>query len=414
MTEVDNSHQRHALIVDALGQIEQLVLAGNGVVITLERWRGAAEHNRAFLDFCPHDRDVASVIAGRFFLLVGRLVFFIDNDESKLLEWREHRAAGTDHDPRPPGMDLVPFIVALAFGQMTVQNGNDFVQLGKTAFEALDCLGGERNFRDENDRTFAALERSPDRLQIDFGFAAAGDAVQQNRFGRFGRSQCVGDFAHRESLFRIQLKVCRRNKLLVRMWIAFDRFFAQVDQAALGEGPQGLVIERSLAQQLRGRHRFLQFCNRFEQFGLTRGPFSQVVDLVAVDLCQRLHEELFFPADLCAPDHLRQQAAHDGFERAAIISAHPLRQLEQRLTDCRRFAHQRFNRPNSLRVAVLQRRKNRGERGFVAKRNSHSRPNPDSLGQCFRHGIIKLALNGAVDNHANVIRLHHLAGRQFN
>ena len=274
MTEVDNSHQRHALIVDALGQIEQLVLAGNGVVITLERWSGAAEHHRTFLDFRAHDRYVARVIARRFFLLVSRLVFFIDNDESELLQWGKDRAARTDHDPRASGMDLVPFIVALAFGQMTVQNGNDFVQLGKTAFEALDCLGGERNFRDENDRTFAALERSPDRLQIDFGFATAGDAVQQNRFSCFGRSQCVGDFAHRESLFLIQLKICRRNKLLVRMWIAFDRFFPELDQPTFGECAQGLVIERSLAQQLSGRHRFLQFGNRFQQFGLTRRAFS--------------------------------------------------------------------------------------------------------------------------------------------
>src|SRR5207237_7434528 len=98
-----------------------------------------------------HDCDVACVIARGFFLLVSRLVFFIDNDESELLQWGKDRAARTDHDPRAPGMDLVPFVVALAFGQMTVQHRNPCVHLSETPFAALDSLGCERNFRDADD-----------------------------------------------------------------------------------------------------------------------------------------------------------------------------------------------------------------------------------------------------------------------
>src|SRR5438128_1882895 len=118
------------------------------------------------------------MITRRFFLFVSRLVFFIDNDESEVLERREDSAARADNDPRASGMDLVPFIVALAFGQMAVQNGNYFVHFGKPALESLHRLGRERNFRDENNRAFIALERSPNRLQIDFGFAAASNAME--------------------------------------------------------------------------------------------------------------------------------------------------------------------------------------------------------------------------------------------
>ena len=81
-----------------------------------------SQNDDAFLDLRAHDRDIAGVIARRFLLFVGSFVFFIDNDESEILQRREHRAARADHDARATGMNLVPFIVAFAFGQMTVQN----------------------------------------------------------------------------------------------------------------------------------------------------------------------------------------------------------------------------------------------------------------------------------------------------
>src|SRR6202011_5748288 len=121
LTKIDNPHQRHALIVDALSESKQLVFTGGGVVITLERRRGAAEHNRAFLDLCPHDRDVARMITRSFLLFVSRFMFFIDNDESEVLQGREDRAARADHNSGASGMELVPFVVALAFRSMAVQ-----------------------------------------------------------------------------------------------------------------------------------------------------------------------------------------------------------------------------------------------------------------------------------------------------
>ena len=126
------------------------------------------------------------MIARRFLLFVGSLVFFIDHDESEIFERRENRAARADHDPRAAGMNLVPFIVPLAFRQMAVQD-RDHVRLrGEAALEALDGLRRERDFRDEHDRRLAARERGADRLQIDFRFAAAGHAVEQNRRMRLG------------------------------------------------------------------------------------------------------------------------------------------------------------------------------------------------------------------------------------
>ena len=55
-----------------------------GVVITLQRWRGAAENDHAFFDLRAHDCDIARVIPRRFLLFVGGFVFFIDNDQSEI------------------------------------------------------------------------------------------------------------------------------------------------------------------------------------------------------------------------------------------------------------------------------------------------------------------------------------------
>ena len=70
----------------------------------------------AFLHLGAHHRDVARVIPRRFLLFIGGLVFFIDDDEAEIFERREDRAARADDDARAAGMNLVPFIVPLAFG----------------------------------------------------------------------------------------------------------------------------------------------------------------------------------------------------------------------------------------------------------------------------------------------------------
>jgi len=56
---------------------------------------------------------------------------------------------------------------------------------------------------------------------------------------------------------------------------------------------------------------------------------------------------------------------------------------------------------------------NGSEREPVAKRDPHPRANANSLGQRFRHGIIELAPNRAVDNYADILGLYHLAGHNL-
>ena len=65
--------------------------------------------------------------------------------------------------------------------------------LGEAGGEALYGLGGEGDFRHQNDALFAHFYRFRQRLEIDLGLAAAGDAVQQKGLAfAFGQSRLNG------------------------------------------------------------------------------------------------------------------------------------------------------------------------------------------------------------------------------
>ena len=69
------------------------------IEITLERRRGGAEHNGAFLESRPNDGHIAGMVARRILLLVGGFVFLIDHDQPEVFERRKNGAPGADHNP---------------------------------------------------------------------------------------------------------------------------------------------------------------------------------------------------------------------------------------------------------------------------------------------------------------------------
>src|SRR5215831_12216109 len=57
-------------ILDAVVHLDPGVLAKRGVLPALERWRGRAEDDDGSGKLCPHDRDIAGIVARRLLLLV--------------------------------------------------------------------------------------------------------------------------------------------------------------------------------------------------------------------------------------------------------------------------------------------------------------------------------------------------------
>ena len=73
----------------AMRQLEPFVAARTSIDIAFQRRRRAGEHDRTILDTRSDDCHIARMIDRTFFLLVGLLVFFIDDNEPKLWERQE-------------------------------------------------------------------------------------------------------------------------------------------------------------------------------------------------------------------------------------------------------------------------------------------------------------------------------------
>ena len=93
-----------------------------------------------------------------------------------------------------------------------------------------------------------------------------------------------------------------------------------------------------------------------------------------------LDEQLFFPADFRAPDHLRKHTAHHRFDRAAIIRADPSCQFEQLLAQNRRIPDDGFDWPDAFGFALLGNRNDCCQRRFIPERHPHARADPDAPG----------------------------------
>ena len=89
--------QRNAGVT--FGESYQSVLSLLGKIETLKTWRGAAQQHFGTMSHGKDDGRVASVITrGRILLLVTGLMFFIDDDESKLSEGKEDARTHTDDE----------------------------------------------------------------------------------------------------------------------------------------------------------------------------------------------------------------------------------------------------------------------------------------------------------------------------
>ena len=161
-----------------MGQVEVFYLSGPGGVVAGHERGGGAKHYARLFHFSPHQRQVAGVVTKAFRLLVRSFVLLVDNDNAYPFQRCKDGGAGADDDGHLTSPDPPPLIVALAVGEPAVQNGNAATE---AAFEASYQLRRKGDFRHQNQGCFSFSEDGVDGPQIDFRFAAAGDAVQEKR-----------------------------------------------------------------------------------------------------------------------------------------------------------------------------------------------------------------------------------------
>ena len=95
---------------------------------------------------------VAGVVARVALVLERGVVLLVDHDQPEVGDRREHRRPRADGDPRAPGAQPAPLVVALALAQRRVQQRDG---VAEARLEARDGLRRERDLRHEHDHARA-------------------------------------------------------------------------------------------------------------------------------------------------------------------------------------------------------------------------------------------------------------------
>jgi len=125
-----------------------------------------------------HDRDVACRVTKAVLLLVRSVVFLVDDDQPEARQRSEYRRTRAEHDRCLTGARHRPGARAFAIAQTGMQYGE---RDRKARTKTRHQLRGESNLRHQYQCRAAARQHPRDCLQIHFGFAASGYAMQQER-----------------------------------------------------------------------------------------------------------------------------------------------------------------------------------------------------------------------------------------
>ena len=153
------------------------IFAALGPVPTFERRRRTGQNERHVLVGGAAHGHIARVIAGRGFLFECGFVLLVEHDQPQMRRRSEDCTAGADDDLDFAAGDPSPVFVPFDVAQMAVQDGHAI----EAGAKAADGLRREADFGHEQNCLAAEADDFLDRLNVDFGFAAAGDAVDQNR-----------------------------------------------------------------------------------------------------------------------------------------------------------------------------------------------------------------------------------------
>ena len=123
-----------------------------------------------------HHRHVARVVMHAVFLLVGLVVLLIDHDQAEIGVRQKQRRARADHDGNFTLGDCPPGARAFARRQLRMPFGRAYAE---ARGEAVEELRGQRDLRHQDETLPAGADDVRYRLEIDFGLARAGDAVEQ-------------------------------------------------------------------------------------------------------------------------------------------------------------------------------------------------------------------------------------------
>ena len=117
------------------------------------------------------------MIAGRFLLLVARVVLLIHDEKAKVFERRKHRRACAERDPGLATARAPPLLMTIELAQAAVKHRHPSAQARAVKF----LKGGrQRDFRHQHQCRAVLRQAMADEAQVNFRLAAGRDAVKKH------------------------------------------------------------------------------------------------------------------------------------------------------------------------------------------------------------------------------------------
>ena len=186
---VEHAHRRRLRFARALVQAQVFESPAARVVQRFQRGRGAAEHDRHAELARTHQGEIAGVVADAVLLLVAGVVLLVDDDQARVRQWREHRRTRADDDARFATPGRGPGLGALVVVESRVHRMHRHAE---ARAETREQLRGQADFRHQHQRLLAAGEAVGNRIEVDLGLAAAGDAIEQQSRETLRRAYRIG------------------------------------------------------------------------------------------------------------------------------------------------------------------------------------------------------------------------------
>ncbi len=189
------------------------------------------------------------MVAGLLGLLVGAVVFLVQDDEPQVRKGREDGAARPEHHADAPLADALPHREALPSAEPAVEDAHLVAQARP---EAAGGLRREADLGHQHDDLLAGRQHLLDGPQIDLGLAAAGDSRQQE--GREALVQGLLDFCQDPLLILIETQGLRalRRRFRFQLPRPFHGFDGQHGAQHLAQG-RAVVAGHPPSQVEKGR-----------------------------------------------------------------------------------------------------------------------------------------------------------------
>ena len=144
IAHVDDLDRRQGPLADALCQLDQDIIALQGLIVVAQRRRGTAKNYGAAVVRRPLAGHGDGMIARRFILLIRTVMGFVDDEQANGLGRRKDSRPGTDTDMARPVLHTQPVVALLTLGKLAVHD-DDIV--AEAAQETADDLPGQGDFR---------------------------------------------------------------------------------------------------------------------------------------------------------------------------------------------------------------------------------------------------------------------------